>query len=507
MVLGGCANPNNKSNIIYETTAIISNIDPQFATNETELQIVYNIFEGLTKYNKSGELELGVAESYSVSKDGLTYNFKIKDNVKWSDGRPLIADDFVFSFKKAVNPETASPYAATLLPIKNASKILSGKKAVDEIGVVAISDSQLQIELDYASEEFLDLLTTPVAMPCNEEFFNDCKGYYGLNDEAVISNGCYYLSAWNEEFCSLKKNKEYEFNDIPSINSVYIYFNSEDELFENMQKSEPDFTILNNALIEKLINKNIAINPTHLGNTTHSLIINPKSNLAEKNILKALMSTVSFSISNDFIINHGISYAKSILPNTVDFSEEIICNKSRLDSEKQATEKFIEGCENLNIERIFPSFSIVYFEDEITKSVAQQIAAKWQNIFGVSVNITAIESFDILNSSIQSGNYDVAIIPTTAISSSPTSYFQQFTSNSTTNYLGYKNKKFDALVKKMNNHSGEQLKITTTKAANILNDYKYIYPLFISSKTYHFNPDINIKVNSRNQKVYFSHID
>ncbi len=503
--LFGCNNKENGFNFLYETVEKVTNLDPQLAANDTELQVVYNTFEGLMKYDQNNKLICGVADSYSVSKNGLTYNFKIKEDAKWSDGRPLTAYDFEFAFKRAANPETASPYSASLLAIKNLPEALSGKKSHKQIGVTAVSESELKIELSYASSEFLDLLTTPVAMPCNEDFFLSCKGYYGLNEDSVISNGYYHVTSWNEDYCELSSNKNHTSKEISEVSSVYIYFNSEDELFENIEKNEPHFSILDKNMIDRLNNAKISFNATHIGNTVNSLIINPKSNIGEENIMEALIRTAKVTIPEEFGHSYGVSLTNSVLPQIVEFSEEIVCKKTAFSKPEDASELFIIGCENLNIERIFPTFSIMYIDNDINKEFAQQIASEWQNAFGVSVNITAIENEDALISNIEAGSFDAAIIPTKAISDSPTSYLQNFTSKSNTNYIGYKDDDFDNTIKKMNGKTGQDLKKLTKSAVEKLNKCGYFSPLYITSKTYYFKEDLKPSINKHNQKVYFYH--
>lgn len=502
----GCSKKNEKIDFLYETVTKLVNIDPQLATNDTELQVVYNTYEGLMKYDENNALVCGVAEKYSISDDGLTYKFTLKSNVTWSDGRPLTAQDFEFAFRRAISPETESPYAATLLAIKNASSILRGEKNPSTIGVTALNSKELKFELSYVFAEFLDLLTTPVAMPCNEKFFEDCKGYYGLNDKSILSNGYYKITDWNDDYCALEGNEYHENANKAFVGKAFIYFNSEDDLFKNIEKNEPHFTILDKSMIDRLTKANIKFTPTYIGDTVHSLIVNPKATIAEDNILAALMGTVKYTISSDFAKKYGAFTANSILPEIIEYSDSISCKKAAFDNKNEAAEKFIAGCEILEIERIFPTFTITYIKDDITKSIAQQIAAEWQNVFGVSVNITAVENEEQLISVIESGSYDAAIMPTKAISASPVSYLQNFASNSTTNYIGFKNKKFDSTLKKMNSKTGTELKKYTTEAVEIINSFEYIYPLYISSKCYYFKSDIKATVNNRNQKVYFFHI-
>ena len=140
----GCSNSDEEKSVIYNTTTLIHNIDPQLANNETEFQIVYNTFEGLFKYNEKSEIVNGVVDSYKVKNNGLTYEFKLKSDIKWANGEPLTAYDFEFGFRRAVDKNINSPYSYLLLPIKNAEKILKGKMKANKIGVKAINDKELK---------------------------------------------------------------------------------------------------------------------------------------------------------------------------------------------------------------------------------------------------------------------------------------------------------------------------------------------------------------------------
>ena len=105
----GCTGKNEERNIIYNTTTLIDNIDPQLADNETELQIVYNTFEGLFKYDENSKIVKGGVEEYKISQDGLTYEFKIRDDAKWANGENLLAEDFEFGLTRAVHKKLNSP--------------------------------------------------------------------------------------------------------------------------------------------------------------------------------------------------------------------------------------------------------------------------------------------------------------------------------------------------------------------------------------------------------------
>ena len=192
----GCDNSYKDAYIYFELNSIPSTLDPQLVQTDDEATVVRCLFDTLLRYNAEGELICSAAESYT--KDGLTYTFKLKKDATWTDGSSVTADDFCFGLIRAVDPETASPYAHTLSAIKNADKILAGKAKASSLGVTAVDDFTLKIELSQEDPEFLNTLTTPISMPCNQDFFNKAKATYGLSLDSILCNGSYYVRIWEK---------------------------------------------------------------------------------------------------------------------------------------------------------------------------------------------------------------------------------------------------------------------------------------------------------------------
>lgn len=495
----GCSNSDEEKSVIYNTTTLIHNIDPQLANNETEFQIVYNTFEGLFKYNEKSEIVNGVVDSYKVKNNGLTYEFKLKSDIKWANGEPLTAYDFEFGFRRAVDKNINSPYSYLLLPIKNAEKILKGKMKANKIGVKAINDKELKITLDYPAENFLEILTMPISMPCNEEFYTQCKGYYGLDEDKILNNGFYSVKNWNEEYCSLIKNDNY--NGFESLTTaVFIYFNDNESFIESMNKNEVNFSILTNKLTNEIIKKK-SIKTKKISDTTNSLFINKNSLIAEDNILSALYSSIDFDINDEQNELYGINRTNFILPSIVENHDKLKITNSKKLSDEDMKKSFIVGCENLDIDLSFPAISIIYIDDIITENIAKQIAAKWQLDFGVTVNIKPLNDINELSYNIKNGYFDAVIFPSTAQSDSASLFFQQFSSSFKNNYIGYKNSSFDKNLKKLNK-TNDKIK-TIQKLNDKICNNKYIYPLFESSKLYYLDDNTNIFINEKNKIAYF----
>lgn len=176
------------------------NLDPQLANDESSVVIAKNLYAGLMDYDENGKLVGKMADDYVISADGLTYTFYIKDGYKWhalgNYEAPVTAHDFVFGFRRLMDPKTASPHSEKYYCIKNAEAARNGSVAPSEIGVEAIDDRTLQFTLEYQNAEFLYLLAELPSMPCCEDFFNSAGGKYGLEAEAVCSNGPFFVRYW-----------------------------------------------------------------------------------------------------------------------------------------------------------------------------------------------------------------------------------------------------------------------------------------------------------------------
>ena len=124
-----------------------TSLDPHYVSINTESNIIDNMFGGLTRPNAKGKIIPGLAKSWDISKDGKTYTFYLRD-AKWSDGKPITAHDFEFSFKRILKPETASKYSFMLHPIVGAEDYNRGKGDVNAVGVKALDDKTFQITLN-----------------------------------------------------------------------------------------------------------------------------------------------------------------------------------------------------------------------------------------------------------------------------------------------------------------------------------------------------------------------
>ncbi len=181
-----------------------ASFDPPKTSTVIEADVLYDLFEGLITYDASGALVPGAAESWSVSDDGLIYRFRLRD-ARWSNGDPVRAGDFVFSFRRLVDPATGAEYASLYYPIKNAEPIAKGEAAPETLGVSAIDDRTLEIALERPTPYFLAVVAHQTAAPVNPRSVEELGRAFAKPGN-LVSNGAFRLAAFtpNDETVLIK---------------------------------------------------------------------------------------------------------------------------------------------------------------------------------------------------------------------------------------------------------------------------------------------------------------
>lgn len=184
-------------------------IDPALATDTTSGAIINNVFEGLTTRDADGNPVAGMAESWEVSEDGLTYTFQLRDAV-WNNGDPVTAGDFEYAWKRVLNPETGSQYASIIFVVEGAEAYNAGEAEVDAVGVKAIDDKTLEVKLALPTPYFEELIMHYTFMPVHQATVEANEEWALDAGEAYVSNGAFALEQWNHSSdYSLVPNETY----------------------------------------------------------------------------------------------------------------------------------------------------------------------------------------------------------------------------------------------------------------------------------------------------------
>ncbi len=195
-------------------------VDPHKARSVQAGSVLRDIGEGLLSYSADSELVAGAAEAWSISDDGLTYTFHIREDARWSNGDPVAAEHFAFSLRRLVDPATAAFYSFMIADVLNASAILAGDLPSSELGVETPDERTLVITLERPTPYLLSLLTSPSTFPVHPGSIAE-HGDAFTRDGNLLSNGAYKLDSWQPgSMLALSRNEQYWNNTATAIDEV-----------------------------------------------------------------------------------------------------------------------------------------------------------------------------------------------------------------------------------------------------------------------------------------------
>lgn len=438
-------------------------LDPQVADSKEAKLMIANCFEGLVRLDKDYKIIPGVAESWEISKDGLTYTFKLRKDTHWKllnsfeDVLPegykdtyrtqVIAADFVYGISRALDPATQAGDAEKLFSIKNASAVNSGKQPTSALGISAQDDSTLVITLERADPDFLRILTLPVAMPCHEEFFKATHAKYCLDLKYTFCNGPFYLSRWAEDnTLSMYKNDEYKGNVKVNPDELYFYVNTKEaSVVKKIRQRTYDCAFLSEAAKNEL-SDNDKLSNYSTENMIYGLCFNcSDSVLSDEDMRRALAMVTKTS---ELTANSDNAFTKGIVPDCVRYGEnsyrEAAGNVSGIAyNEQQALTLWKKGLKKLDI----TTAEVVITCAEENAPLMQQTIQNWQRVFSTSILAKVeVKTAEQISTMIYNTSYQVLYHKITTDSSTVTDTLKKFTSDSSSNIFGFADKNYDKTV-------------------------------------------------------------
>jgi oligopeptide transport system substrate-binding protein len=228
-----------------------ASLDPHRVSGSWENRIVGDYLEGLMTEDPEAATIEGAAESYTISDDGLVYTFTIREDAVWSDGEPLTAEDFVFAFRRLMDPDTAAGYAYLQYPIKNAEAVNGGDLPVEDLGVVAIDDKTLEITLENPAPFFLSALTHYTAYPVPQHVVEE-HGDAWTRPENIVGNGPYTPVEWVPG-SHIRSVKSETFHDAENVQIQEVMYYPIDDLTAGVNRYRAgEFDILTDFPADQL---------------------------------------------------------------------------------------------------------------------------------------------------------------------------------------------------------------------------------------------------------------
>lgn len=418
----GCGEKYNDAIIYFELLEKPRTLDPQTAQSDSELLIVRNIYEGLLRKDSDGNIVNGACESYTYS--DLLYTFKLKENLVWSDGTPLTAYDFEYGLSRAVDPKIKAPFASRLFSVEGAEAVYNGTADKSSFGVKAVDEYTVTIKMCREDSGFLSTLTTAVCMPCNQEFFSNSIGKYGLDAEYIVSNGSYRLTKWNKEDFGIRlyKNEEYIGSFEAQNGAVFVSCVEDETQVSRISDGGSDMAFLPCNELDAA--ENAGFETEAVQNICWIMTVNGNYSSEVRRAFATAFSNDVYSSS----LPDGFSGAKSIYPEILGLDADGIgITGYNIDEAKSVMSSQIADMTDSK----FPSATLYYYDIDGIKGLATAIVGHWQQNLSTFINIEGSNNLAALQNEISNSTLDFALFPITATSTSFGEYAAKFTSLTT----------------------------------------------------------------------------
>jgi len=474
-------------------------LDPASAEDDHAFRVLTDLYEGLVTIDASGNVIAGVAESWEISSDGLTYTFLLRPDAVWSNGEQVTSDHFLGGFRRTLAPETASAYGFLLHAIRNATQVSQGELPLSALGIRAPDADTLLIELESPAPYFLSVLAMPIAFPAWPSESADDSRF--AKSDLFIGNGPFVLDDWQPGHrIRLLKNKQFREADSVQIDMVEYYAIS-DLLSElNMYRAgELDIT----ASVPGANVKELRANrPSELRIAPSLAVYYLAFDLSEAPFDDpALRQALSMAIDRAAlteVIGRGEQPAFGLVPDGVRgytpsrYAWGTLTNPER---QEQARRIYATSPHSANDPL---RLKLSYDTGDIHERIALAVSSMWRDVLGIDVELDKREWKYFLETRGKRDEWQIMRFSWTGDYNHASTFTDILLSTSPQNLPGYQSPRFDSLVAAAlaEQDTNAQAQLLASAEAEMLDDYPiaplyfYVSKHLVSPAVYGFEQNI-----------------
>lgn len=482
-MLAGCGTPGSKSGgdggsgdekvFRYSTSTEPTTLDPTKSNCIPDNEIQHALTESLVR-NTGGEVVPGVAEKWDVSEDGLTYTFYLNPDAKWSDGEQITAQDFVYSWQRLMNPDTAAPYAFIGEYLKNGLAVEKGEMDPSQLGVVAQDDTTLVVTLERPTAYFLSMIGAQAQFaPLRQDIVEEYGSDFAADYEKNVYSGPYVLTKSSDNQWFFEPNEEYWDADSIKLDRVELnYVQDNNTALAMYEDGELDYVSLPTQSIStyegkdnKFLNGNVDYFYFNVGGDSE--LSNKNMRLAlnyalDRNEYNQLVNYGYYKPSNGLVFS-GLTGVEST------YGEESELNSYPLDGDDAKAKEYLNAA-LAELGYSDPSqvqLTLTTSDNESSKRQAEVCQEMWNSTLGINVEIEQVTYNEVLTRQAD-GDYEIIWAGWGSDYDDPYSYLELFISDSSYNYSGYKNDQYDQLMK------ATQTEVDTEKRMDMMHQAEQI---------------------------------
>lgn len=432
-------------------------IDPALNTAVNGASLISAVFEGLMTLNEKEVPVPAVAEKHEISADGLTYKFTLRGDAKWSDGKPVVAGDFEYAWKRALNPETAAEYAYQMFYIKGAEEYNAGKGKVEDVAVKALDEKTLEVTLVSPTPYFLSLMAFPTYFPVRKDIVEANKEQWTLKPETYIGNGPFVLKEWKpKDIMVYEKNANYWRAKEVTLDRLEVKMIEDATSFLAAYKTgQLDFIESPPpAEIPNLVKDGTATIEPYLGTYFYVVNVGPEAEkvdpaagklLKDVRVRKALNLAIDRKALVENVTKGGQAPATSFVPPAITNANGTeFKNKDYFPAEGDVAEaKRLLAEAGYPDGKGFPEIHVQYNTTTGNQNIAQALQDMWKTNLGINIKLSNQE-FKVFQKTRSTKQYSIARHGWIGDYVDPMTFLDMWTKTSGNNDAAYDNAAYDA---------------------------------------------------------------
>ncbi len=476
-------------------------LDPQKIDSAEESSILLDLFEGLVRFDGKGEIVPAVASTWETAPDGLSWTFHLRSDAKWSDGSPVVAGDFVYGFRRAVDPATAAPYVTILDEIVGAQAISEGKeKDLSKLGVTAPDAYTVKIALTRPTAFLPGVLALPIAYPMPRATI-EANGAQWTRPGKLVSNGAYKLDYWEpQQEIRLTRNPDYwDAKSVKIDTARWLVVESDETAFRRFRAGELDFSRIPQTEMA-WARKNLAdeLHPDVNMWTAYIILNTTKGPLTDVRLRQALAMTLDRETLADKVDPHGEVPAYGLVPPGMPgYTQQPPDWASLAKPERLAKAKALYAEAGYGPDKPL-KLELIYPTTEDGKRLTSAMASMWKQALGIDVVMNNEENQVVLGQT-RHHDFQMSLYGWIADYPDPWTFLSIFQSDAgDLNTSDYKNPEFDRLLAKATQTIDPSARLEVLEGAEklisrdmpIIPLYYDVRPYLVTTKLdgYHANP-------------------
>ena len=492
-------------NVMLETP--VESLDPQQATDGTSFEVIADYTDGLMQMDADGQAVNAIAESVDVSDDGLTYTFHLRADANWSNGEPVTANDFVFAWQRAVDPEIASEYSYMLSDIGqivNAQEIIDGAKDKSELGVTAVDDKTLEVKLNVPVSYFLSLMYFPTFYPVNQAFYESVGDTFATSPETTLSNGAFVLDDYQPAATAIHLTKNADYYNADSVKLAglnYQVIQDSQQALMSYQNGDLDTTLVNGEQVDQ-VKDDPAFQAIGAGYMWYiSPNIQDVKELANLNIRYAITMALNREAITTDVLKDGSAPTFTSVPmdfaagpDGSDFSADqtMFSDVCKYDA-AAAADYWAKGLEELGITEL--TLTMIHDADDAPIKVAQVVKEQLETTLpGLTVELQQMPKKERVQR-MQEGEFELGLTRWGPDYADPMTYLGMWVTNNSNNYGFWSNAEYDKIIDECT--TGETAMDATARwaalydAEKIVMDEAVIFPLYTQCNAELISTDVS----------------